>query len=79
MTKRRTRLPKGAYPLPEGGYAIDRQGVQVVLSSGHIRADPEFRAHPNVKLLARAFLLLVEDERRDRPPQTGHGPDRACM
>jgi hypothetical protein len=57
-------LPKGAYPLPEGGHAVDRDGVPVLVGSGQIRVDPEARAHPNLKLFARALLLLVEEQRQ---------------
>lgn len=78
MARRRRRLPKGAYPLPEGGYAVNRDGRTVIVGTGEIRVDPELRDHPNLELLARA-LLALEKELRDKgqlPKRPPHKPQR---
>lgn len=64
MSRRRRRVPKGAYPLPEGGYAVDKSGIPIVVGSGEVRVDPEWQSHPNMRLLARALLAAVEEQRR---------------
>jgi hypothetical protein len=74
MAKRRNRLPKGSYPLPEGGRAIDKDGVPIVVGSGRVRIDPNRLVHPNMQLLARVLLRMAE--RQLKVQAEPRSPDR---
>lgn len=53
-----SRLPKGAYRLPTGGYVTESRGLvgKRMITIRAVHKDP-----PDYEKLARALLMLVED------------------
>ena len=57
MTKRKHAPnwpPKGSYPLPDGGYGLDR--TYVGKNGRRIRITSKLKAEPDLKALARALI-----------------------
>lgn len=61
MTKRRGARgwpPKGAYPLPGGGYGLDR--TYVTKDGRRLHSKAHLKAEPDTKKLALAIIKLAE-------------------
>lgn len=66
MTKRRKRetcraLPRGAYPVPEGGYMVESVS-QPNRKRQRLRIIAHHRAQPDVAAIARAVLLIAKEK-----------------
>ena len=72
MKKSSRRRPRGAYPLPDGSWVVNnKQGLPVDTATGKLRIYVDERPHPNVVKIARAFLMLAEQQRAARTQATG--------
>ena len=57
--------PKGAYPLPGGGYAQDQDHINKDGQQIHLRY--HLKAEPDLERLARVLLKLAKEQsRRDK-------------
>jgi len=70
MQKPSRRRPRGAYPLPDGGWVVNnKHGLPIDTKTGKVRIYVDERPHPNVVKLARAFLMLAEQQVAARPQE----------
>lgn len=75
MQKPSRRRPRGAYPLPDGGWVVNNKlGMPIDTTTGKLRIHVDEQLHPNVVKLARAFLMLAEQPSAAHQQDAGRKP-----
>ena len=64
-----TKLPKGAYRLPTGGYVTESHGHNITVRAVH--KDP-----PDIEKIARALIQLADDQTRKEQLAAGDAGER---
>ncbi len=73
MTKTKdtpAHIPKGAYSLPDGNFAVD-QDIATTASGRAMRLTYVVKAEPDMKPLARALLQMAKKQLADEETDAG--------